>query len=213
MRQALVYTLRFSLAALILYATWLMILLSLPYTTFEQYVDFLYTKQLVYHIHHWRISFYVHVFVSTAVLLAGLLQFSPRVLRKHVRVHRASGYVYAFTVIVLSGPSGLIMGYYANGGMYAKISFVLLAMLWIVFTLLAVIYVRQGKWQAHADMMVRSYALTLSALTLRLYAYLLDVLMIDIHPRTAYIWIAWLSWTLNLLIAEWIIRKKYIRSR
>lgn len=213
MRQALVYTFRFSLAALILYATWLMILLSLPYTRFEQYVDFLYTKQLVYHIHHWRISFYVHVFVSTVVLLAGLLQFSRHVLHRRVKVHRASGYAYAFTVIVLSGPSGLIMGYYANGGLYAKISFVLLAILWIAFTLLAVIYVRQGKWQAHADMMVRSYALTLSALTLRLYAYLLDVLKIDMHPRTAYILIAWASWTMNLLIAEWVIRKKYIPLR
>lgn len=213
MRKALLHTFRFSLAALILYASWLMVLLSLPYTSFEKYVDFLYTKQLVYHIHHWRISFYLHVFVSTIVLIAGLLQFSSYLLRRHVKVHRTAGYVYAFTVIVLSGPSGLIMGYYANGGMYAKISFVLLAVLWITFTLLAVIKIRERNWKAHADMMVRSYALTLSALTLRLYAYLLDLFLVDIHPRTAYIWIAWLSWTLNLLIAEWIIYKQYIRVR
>lgn len=195
---------------LALYGSWLMIALSLPYTTFDPYIDFLYTKQLVYHIRHWRISFYIHVFVSTLVLIAGVLQFIPYILREKVRLHRASGFVYAFIVIVLSGPTGLVMGYYANGGIVAKISFMLLAVLWIFFTLMAILKIWKRDWRGHADMMVRSYALTLSALTLRLFSYLIAVLQIEIHPRTAYIWIAWLSWTLNLLIAEWIIHRKLV---
>lgn len=205
--------LRLVAALLILYAAWLMILLSLPYTAFEKYTDFLFTKQLVYHIHHWRISFYVHVFVSTIVLLTGLVQFSPYVLKKHTRLHRRSGIVYTFTIVALSGPTGLVMGYYANGGIYAKTSFMLLALLWIWFTLSAIIKIKKQDWQGHAAMMMRSYALTLSALTLRFYAYMLDVLNVDVHPRTAYIWLAWLSWTVNLVVAEILIRKKIFISR
>lgn len=202
--------LRFIGIIFILYASWLMIALSLPYTTFDPYVDFLYTKQLVYHIHHWRISFYIHVFVSTIVLIAGVLQFIPYILRKKVRLHRTSGFVYAFIVIVLSGPSGLVMGYYANGGIAAQISFMLLAALWIFFTLMAMLKIWKRDWRGHADFMVRSYALTLSAVTLRLLTYLMAVFQMEIPPRTAYIVIAWLSWTVNLLIAEWIIHRKLV---
>lgn len=200
--------LQMAAAILILYASWLMVLLSLPYTSFEPHIEFLFTKQLVYKIHHWRWSFYLHVFVSTAVLVAGLFQFSRYLLQRHPGVHRAAGYVYAVTVIALSGPSGLVMGYYANGGAWAQVSFVLLALLWIGFTAMAMWYIRKRDWKKHADMMTRSYALTLSAVTLRFYAYIIAALDLEIAPRTAYIWIAWLSWTLNLLLAEYLIRKR-----
>src|SRR5687768_8713470 len=130
---------RLAAAMMILYGAWLMILVSIPYSAFEQFTDFLFTKQLVYHIRHWRLSFYVHVFVSTIVLITGLVQFSPYVLKRHPQLHRRSGIVYAFIVIVLSGPTGLVMGFYANGGVYAKVSFMLLAVLWIWFTLSAVL--------------------------------------------------------------------------
>lgn len=196
----------------ILYASWLMVLLSLPYTSFEPHIDFLFTKQLVYKLHHWRWSFYLHVFVSTAVLVAGLFQFSRYLLQRHPKVHRGAGYVYAVTVIALSGPSGLVMGYYANGGVWARVSFVLLSLLWIGYTLAAMYAIFQKDWKKHADMMTRSYALTLSAVTLRFYAYMIDVLNIHIPPRTTYILIAWLSWTLNLLLAEYLIRRRVFTS-
>ncbi|WP_126245095.1 DUF2306 domain-containing protein [Chitinophaga rhizosphaerae] len=204
--------LRIAAVVAILYASWLMILLSLPYISFEPYVDFLFTKQLVYKIHHWRWSFYIHVFVSTAVLVAGLFQFSRYLLQRFPKVHRAAGYVYAVTVIALSGPSGLVMGYYANGGIWAKVSFMLLALLWIGFTMAAMYAIFKKDWKKHADMMTRSYALTLSAVSLRFYAYMIDVLDISVSPRAAYIWIAWLSWTLNLLLAEYLIRRRVFTS-
>lgn len=99
------------------------------------------------------------------------------------------------------------MAFYANGGIPARISFVILALLWISTTAMGWYYARQHKWMLHGAMMLRSYALTLSAVSLRLYAYLIDVLNIPIRPRASYILIAWLSWTLNLMIAELIIRK------
>lgn len=201
----------FILAGLILYAAWLMLLLSLPYTSFDRHVDFLMTKQLVYHIRHWRISFYTHVFVSIIVLLTGLLQFSWYLLKKYPGVHRTSGKIYIVIVLLFSGPTGLIMGFYANGGLPARISFVILATLWLVFTYMGWRYALQRNWQKHAAMMVRSYALTLSAITLRFYALLLGTFHVPLHPITKYILISWLSWTLNLLVAE-LIMKKIINS-
>ncbi|MCF6401968.1 DUF2306 domain-containing protein [Chitinophaga filiformis] len=194
-------------AAIILYTSWLMLLLSLPYTSFDRYVDFLMTKQLVYHIRHWRISFYVHVFTSVIVLVAGLLQFSNYLLKKYPGLHRRSGKIYAIVILLFSGPGGLVMGFYANGGLPARISFVLLGSLWLLTTFLGWRYALQRRWRLHTGMMIRSYALTLSAISLRLYAFLIGTFNLPLHPVQAYILISWLSWTLNLLIAEMIIRK------
>jgi hypothetical protein len=190
----------------ILFGVYLMISLSLPYAHIAPGIDFLLTKTFVYHLFHWRISFYIHVFTSTLVLVAGLLQFITR----YRLLHRFSGYVYSIVVLLLSGPTGLVMAFYANGGTPARVSFVLLSVLWLGTTVVAMWHVYKRQWQAHAHFMLRSYALALSALTLRAYAFLIGYWDIDIRPATAYILIAWLSWTLNLLLAEVLIRQGWI---
>jgi hypothetical protein len=191
----------------ILYAAWLLAMISLPHTSLGRYVGFLITKQLVYDIRHWRISFYTHVFTSTFVLIAGLLQCSDWVLKNYPGLHRKAGMVYVMIVLFFSGPSGLMMSFYANGGLPARISFVLLSCLWLLTTALGWRYARQGRWQAHGEMMLRSYALTLSAITLRFYTLLLGLMHIPSHPEAAYILVSWLSWTINLLIVEMLIRR------
>ncbi len=191
----------------LLWAAWLMLQLSLPYTALKRNVDFLQTKQLVYHLRHWRWSFYLHVFTAIAALLPGAVQFSKWVLHRHPRVHRAAGWTYAATVLLLAGPSALVMGFYANGGVPARISFVLLGAAWIFTTGQALRAVFARRYAVHGAWMIRSYALTVSAITLRFYAWGIDVLHIPIRPVAQYVLIAWLSWVPNLLVAEWIIRR------
>ncbi len=184
----------------------LMVRLSLPYLAFQPEIDFLRTKIFAYQLWHWRLSFYVHVFTSTFVLIAGMLQFSRYVLLKRTRLHRASGYTYTAIVLLVSGPSGLVMGFYANGGLPARISFVLLATLWLLFTTIAFILALKRQFERHGAWMARSFALALSALTLRAYALSIGLLHLEITPAKAYVLIAWLSWTLNLVVAECWIR-------
>lgn len=189
----------------ILYASYLLILLSLPYIHFEPNVEFLGTKQLIYHIDLWRISFYVHVFTSPIIILSGLLQFNRRILHSLPRLHRFFGYTYTSTVLLISGPSALVMSFYANGGRVAQLSFVLLTFFWIGTTLLSLLRARKGDYFTHAKWAVRSYALTLSAVTLRFYAYLFDVIGFQMDPKTTYILLSYLSWIPNLVIAQFFI--------
>lgn len=203
--------LRIAAAGVILYGIWLMMRITVPYTSFDPYWDFLLTKQLVYHIRSWRISFYVHVFLSTFVLIAGLLQFVPSVLRQWPGVHRVAGRTYAGIVLFLSGPSGLVMSFYANGGIRARTSFVIVSVLWLAFTAMGWRLALKRQWEAHAEMMLRSYALALSALSLRFYAFLLAFSRVEMHPVTSYILVSWLSWTLNLLLAEILIRSGVLK--
>lgn len=206
-RAKLTWYLKFALFCGILYASYLLIQLSLPYIGFEPSIEFLRTKELIYHLDWWRISFYIHVFSSPIVILSGLFQFSRTILRKHKIVHRRLGMIYLIFVVFISGPSGFLIGLYANGGYPVQISFAILSSLWILFTLLAYLKIRKKEYALHSQWMLRSYALTLSAVTLRLYAFLFDVFNLPFGPTETYIIVSYLSWIPNLLFAEICIRK------
>lgn len=199
-------------AIVILYASYLLILLSLPYVVMQPNIDFLKTKQLIYHIDIWRISFYTHVFSSPIIIISGLLQFNHYIIHRKKKLHRILGYAYVITILFISGPSALIMGAYANGGYATQISFVILASVWIISTALSVYYIRKVELATHLNWMLRSYALTLSAVTLRFYAYLFDVVNLNLPPKETYILLSYISWIPNLIVVELLIRfKKFNR--
>jgi hypothetical protein len=59
--------------------------------------------------------------------------------------------------------------------------------------------------------MIRSFALTFAAVTLRLY--LIPPAIAGVDFVTAYQWIAWLCWVPNLAIAEaWIASRRRANS-
>lgn len=182
----------------------LMIDLTLPYLSFKMDVDFLLTKQKIIHIKHWRYAFYIHILFSVFALIAGLTQFSKHIMLNYKKLHKIMGYVYITDVICLAGPSGIIISFYANGTIVSKTSFILLSLLWISFTLTAILKVLKKEFIEHEKWMIRSYALTLSAITLRLLALIFPK-TIHLTAHTEYAFIAWLSWTINLVIAECII--------
>ena len=210
MKKQLQGVLNISTFAVIVYTSYLLVLLSLPYIHFERDVEFLETKQLIYHIKPWRYSFYVHVFFSPIVILSGLFQFNRWIIANRPKFHRVLGYTYISTVLLISGPSALIMAFYANGGRVAQVSFVTLTLCWILFTWIALQKARKGNYTSHVKWMLRSYALTLSAVTLRFYAYLFDVFNVNLPPRETYILVSYLSWLTNLLFVQLLIRLKYV---
>lgn len=189
----------------------LMIQLTLPYTAMRNNISFLHTKLRIYHIRYWRFSFYTHVFTSCLVLLAGFTQFAPRLLARYPRIHRIMGYVYLGVVTMISGPAALVMAFYANAGWAARCSFILLALLWIGFTAYAGYLAIRRRWALHGAFMFRSYALTLSAITLRSYTWLIELTTWQLSPREIYILTAWLSWIPNLIVAEWLIRRGWVQ--
>ncbi|MGQ0740255.1 MAG: DUF2306 domain-containing protein [Bacteroidota bacterium] len=187
--------------------TWLMARITMAYIPYNTDVGFLRIKQHYIHIDHWRIAFFIHVYASLWVLLAGFTQFSKRIQRHNPRLHRTMGYIYVTNVLLITGPAGLLMGFYANGGLSSRMAFVMLATLWIFFTAMALIKARQKDFRAHRRYMIRSFALTLSAITLRAWKYAITN-SFELPPMDVYRSVAWLGWAPNLLFAEWLIRKK-----
>jgi uncharacterized membrane protein len=183
-----------------------MIRITLPYLSLETDVKFLRIKQWVVHNPYWKAAFFIHVLSSIFLLIAGFTQFYDP-LRKFSTVHRMVGKVYIVIIVFLSGPAGFVMALYANGGTPPKVAFSILSILWIFFTAKAWIEIRKGNYIDHGNFMLRSYALTLSALTLRAWKYII-VLIFHPHPMDGYMIVAWLGWIPNLLVAEWLITRK-----
>ena len=191
--------------------SFLMLRIIFLYIPVQTDVAFLQLKQEYIHITAWRIAFFVHVFTSLLALLAGFTQFSKKLLKQKPKLHRALGYTYVINVLMITGPAGLLMSFYANGGISSRIAFVLLSSLWISTTSLALYKAIKKDFRTHRFFMIRSYALTLSAITLRIWKVLLANYT-QVPPMDRYRIIAWLGWTLNLLVAELIIFY-YIKKR
>jgi uncharacterized membrane protein len=187
----------------------IMLRITIPYFSVATDIGFLLSKQAILYSTVWRWAFYTHISASAFVLLFGLIQFIRPVLQRQVAVHRLLGKIYVLLVLCVSAPSGLVMAIYANGGLLSKTSFAIISMLWWWFTFKAYTAIKQRNIDTHITYMTRSYALTLSAITLRLYVLILPSLFL-LHAREMYTLVAWLSWIPNLLVAEWIVRKKKI---
>lgn len=195
------------LLLLLLYFTYRMALLSWPYLAFDDRVAFLRIKQSVVNIPWWKAAFYVHVFTSIFLLIAGFTQFSTRLLKQYPGVHRGVGKLYIVVLLFLSGPAGFLLAIKANGGIWSQLAFTMLAVLWWWFTWQAWRSVRKGHYQKHQDFMWRSFALTLSAVTLRSWKWLIVFIWAP-PPMDTYRLVAWLGWVPNLLLVEWWIRRQ-----
>lgn len=175
------------------------------YTSFRTDVGFLLFKQDYLNNTVWKTAFYIHVFSSIFVLMAGFTQFSNFVLQKHRKLHKAIGKMYVYNILLINFPAGMIMAFYANGLWVSKTAFILLDCLWFLFTLKAIIAIKNKNVKQHKEYMIRSYALTFSAITLRTWKIILSHLFV-IDPVTLYMIDAWMGFVPNLLYAEWLIR-------
>jgi hypothetical protein len=187
------------------YFSYLMLLITLQYIPINFNAAFLGVKQVEIEHPYYQISFFTHVYTSIFTVFIGFVQFSKTLRNKFPLVHRNIGKCYIGIILIFSGPTGLVMGVHANGGFYSKLSFCILSVLWIFFTLLAYVHARKKNWVLHKNYMYRSYALTLSAVSLRLFKWMI-VGAFSLPPMDTYQIVAWLGWVINLLIAEYIIR-------
>lgn len=140
---------------------------------------------------------------SALALAIGTFQLNARLRSRLVGVHRWLGRAYVLGVGV-GGISGLSLALESSGGRIARAGFALLAVCWLACTWLAYRHIRAGDVAAHRTWMIRSFALTFAAVTLRLYIPVSQIAGIPFPA--AYAAIAWLCWIPNLLFAEWFIR-------
>ncbi len=147
-----------------------------------------------------------HIAGGIGALLAGPWQFSDRLRIRYINVHRWMGRFYLFEV-ALGSVAGLIIAVVSEEGLPTHLGFGILAVLWFFTGLRAYRAILRGEVEAHRGWMIRNFALTLAAVTLRNW---LPLMLFAMHWsfHVSYIIVSWLCWVPNLVIAEWMIARR-----
>lgn len=143
-----------------------------------------------------------HIAASGFAMILGTFQFSKTLRRKAPVVHRWTGYGYVLACTV-GGLAGGVIALSSTAGPIAGWGFFLLALCWVPFTLLALTAAMRKDFVSHERWMIRSFALTFGAVTLRLYLPIVEIMQWDF--LTAYRIISWAAWVPNLIVAELFI--------
>ena len=141
-------------------------------------------------------------FAATALLL-GALQFFPRFRARWPAWHRRAGTVYVICCLI-GGCAALPLALGTTAGPIGTAGFGLLALSWLGATAQAWRYAKARDFVRHRRWMIRSYALTFAAVTLRIYLPVAIVTHLDIGA--AYQAISFLCWVPNLIVAELWLR-------
>ena len=155
----------------------------------------------------WSIAFYTHISLGGFSLIIGWSLFLKKFRTKKLHLHRLIGKIYIIAVL-LSSITGLYIAYYATGGIYAKLGFAGMSISWFVCTYIAYKAIRNKKIQLHERWMIRSYAVTFTGVTFRLWMPFLSIVF-QLEFLEAYPIDAWVSWIANLFVAQLIIRNRF----
>ncbi|MFK0043593.1 DUF2306 domain-containing protein [Streptomyces sp. NPDC090741] len=162
-----------------------------------------------------RMAFYVHIVSAGLALALGPWQFSQR-LRRRIRVHRGIGRAYLASVAVGS-LSALVMSFFNSVGLLGFFGFGALAVLWGWTAWRGYKAVRERDIRSHQAWMIRNFALTYAAVTLRLWFGVLILAQVpfahgpdpfDAILAQAYAPLPFLCWLPNIVIAEFMIRRR-----
>ena len=149
----------------------------------------------------------VHAGGAATALLVGGFQFIPA-LRRNRGLHRWLGRVYA-TGCIVGGFAGFGLAFGSTAGPIAGWGFGLLAVSWIYVTGQGWLTARARRFDGHRRWMMRSFALTFAAVTLRIYLPMAALAELD--GLQAYRAIAWLCWVPNLALMELYLRREAFR--
>ena len=148
---------------------------------------------------HRRLALSLHAFGGGIALLVGPTQFVPRYRESNWNRHRVLGWIYCGAVL-LGWCASVWIAPHSQTGWVAASGFLALGAAWIVTTAVAVRLILRGDSNGHRRWMIRSFALTAAAITLRIY---LPLVFVFHWPFSiGYPAIAWLCWVPNVIAAE-----------
>ncbi|HEY1928569.1 MAG TPA: DUF2306 domain-containing protein [Caulobacteraceae bacterium] len=147
----------------------------------------------------------VHAGFAATALILGPFQFLRRLRQGRPTLHRWIGRTYAVCSLA-GGSAGLVLAFGAKTGPVSTAGFGSLAVLWLSATGLAWRAALGRRFAEHRRWMIRSYAMTFAAVTLRIY--LPFAFLSPWGYDNAYRAISFLAWVPNLIVAEAYLRRR-----
>lgn len=162
---------------LLFYLSWVIITffalflasIALSYFSFDLTMGFLKAKQHMIDYPLWLVCFYVHLFFGAVAILTGLPLFFSKLIPFQSKLHTYLGRLYVYSILLFTGPTGVYLSFSAEGGKYASLGFLLMSFSWMFPTFMAVKLIIEKNTRKHYRWIIRSYCMTLSGVTLRLF--------------------------------------------
>jgi uncharacterized membrane protein len=151
----------------------------------------------------------MHVATAATALFVAPFQFLAKIRARRAWLHRWMGRIY-LTCCIIGGLSGLVLSLGASTGPITTAGFGLLSLGWLYTTVLGWRTARDRRFAEHRRWMIRSFALTFAAVTLRIYLPILQALPIAFND--GYRVISFLCWVPNLIVAEWYLRRRRLSA-
>ncbi|MGW5053577.1 DUF2306 domain-containing protein [Actinokineospora sp. NPDC004072] len=161
-----------------------------------------------------------HIGFGAIAMLSGFFQVWPWFRSRHRAAHRVLGRIYVFAGVLPSAAAALVVGAMSPFGPVGRVSLVLLSAIWFGSTITGYVKARRRSFAEHRVWMIRSYTLTLSTITNRIWAPLaaavltphLDTMFGGSEIALLYSVAGisnWLGWVVPLLAVEaWLQRRR-----
>lgn len=154
----------------------------------------------------WFVCAYFHIAPAIVALMIGPFQLSSSMRDYLPGLHRINGWIYVLSITISAG-GALALAPFALGGPMNGLGFAMLAVLWMFATFTAIRHVIDKRIRQHQNWMMRSYALTMAGVILRIELVTLQSLA-GWSFEEAYAFAAWASWIPTLIALELWIRMK-----
>lgn len=150
-------------------------------------------------------SLVVHALPAGLTLIIGPWQFVPRLRARFPKLHRVLGRVYLISVVAASAAAAYASAV-TTSGFALQVAFYLLIVAWLYTAAQAYRTIRRREVGLHRIWMIRNYALTFAAVTLRVYLMIgMQVLPSSVPYKDIYTAAAWAGLLGNVLVAEYFI--------
>lgn len=150
----------------------------------------------------------LHLVPGGLVLVLAPFQFSSRVRRRHLRLHRWSGRVLLASAVILSLSAlffGLLMPY---GGPAEAAATALFGGVFLLALGRAFVAIRRREVARHREWMIRAFAIAIGVSTVRFVMPVLDLTLTPagLRPPALFALSLWIGWAITLGAAELWIR-------
>lgn len=142
-----------------------------------------------------------HGLGGTMALLFGAMQFSDRIRRRYIHIHRCIGRLYIAGTFV-AAPVAIWMAF-INSPWFLVFFTIVQGTIWMLFTLFAYLCIRRGAIHSHREWMTRSYAIVLIFLEGRV---LMAIPALARHGMDAVVLVNWGCLAITLVVVESLLR-------
>ncbi|MGX9789953.1 DUF2306 domain-containing protein [Mycobacterium sp. MMS18-G62] len=160
-----------------------------------------------------------HVMFASVAMVAAVTQIWPGLRARHPALHRRLGRVYVCAVLP-AALCAMVIGAATPFGPFLAVSNVVLASLWLWFTVNGYLAGRRRRFAEHRRHMIRSATFALSIITNRIWT---PVLVVALHPlqdslfggnQEHFVWMVagiggWLGWTIPLGTVQWWLNRRH----